>query len=882
MNESLDRAKVSDALRHIAADCPFDSWLAIGMALHAWNSVEGRGLWDMWSRTAPARYDEKAIGQHWQTFTAKPGGVTIATLFKLATDAGWRPAAPRAARPTGDGRSLGHGVTRDMVKAKPATPRNSLPTWGTIEAAAAAFPRFSKRLEGATVGKIFTCYESDGMAPRGAEVRYRMPDGTKECRPFRFESGQWHSGAPKKWTIHGLPDLPADGPVFIPEGPKCGDAMRKAGLPAVASFGGASGARKTNWRPLAGRDCVLLPDADEAGESYAATVAAILHKQGCSVRVLRLPGLTGGQDVVDFLEAGNDGASVARLAADAPAWTPPAEKEAPHPAATDAMTGDVKALRAKLWETATAEKIGTTEKQRLSAAFVIEWLHARGRLYHHSDRRDFAGVMYFDATRKLLLPVQSDAFLAWLADCMSVNRAERLFQFAASAVETEGLSDRSRGIEPATYWASRPGAIYLSNGPGRMARLTAGRVELVDNGTDNILFPVGACLEPWTLTAPVDPFTTCALFADMAATAAHGPMLFILWATALPADGKTKPPACFTAPVGGGKTAIVRGLFALLGMPETVNAVSKNGEGDFWAAVDAGGMVCFDNVDTRVEWLPDALAAAATAGTFTKRRLYTDADRVTLRARASIAVTSASPNFASDAGLADRLLVIRMKRRTGETAESALFAEVRRNRDAGLSWICATLAKALADAAPVPTGLNARHPDFAALAVRIGRACGREAEAVAALRAAEADKGLFNIENDSIGAALLELLAAGPFIGTAGELLEKLKEVDSAFDGRLSDKRLGKRLSKLWPHLESTLRAIKERDGHTRTWIYTFRPPSVAGFAGFGEPFSEKSHARENIGTFTESPLETPQTPQADFDFTEETDPEPEIEEGVI
>jgi hypothetical protein len=369
----------------------------------------------------------------------------------------------------------------------------------------------------------------------------------------------------------------------------------------------------------------------------------------------------------------------------------------------------------------------------------------------------------------------------------------------------------------------------------------------------------------------------------MAAAAPHGPMLFKLWATALPADGKTKPPVCVTAPVGGGKTALVRGLFALMGIPETVNAVSKAGEGDFWAAVDAGGLVCFDNCDTRVDWLADALAAAATAGTFTKRRLYTDRDRVTLRARAAIALTSANPTFAADAGLADRLLVVRLNRRTGETAESALFDQVRAARDAGMSWIAHTLARALADVAPVPSGLNARHPDFAALAVRIGRAMGREAEAVNAMRAAEADKHLFNLENDAVGAALLELVSAGPFEGTAGALLEALKVIDPAFEGRLSDKRLGKRLSKLWPHLENTLSAVKDRDGHTRTWRYMFKPPAgFAGFAGFGEAFSEKSYARENIGSFAKTPLETPQTPQTTeptlFDNAEEP-PEPEAVE---
>jgi hypothetical protein len=88
-SDATDRAKVQDALRFVSADCPFDAWLRVGMALHSWNSTDGYGLWDAWSRTAPDRYEEGAIERHWRTF--KPGPVTTATLFKLATDAGWKP-----------------------------------------------------------------------------------------------------------------------------------------------------------------------------------------------------------------------------------------------------------------------------------------------------------------------------------------------------------------------------------------------------------------------------------------------------------------------------------------------------------------------------------------------------------------------------------------------------------------------------------------------------------------------------------------------------------------------------------------------------------------------------------------------------------------------
>ena len=141
---------------------------------------------------------------------------------------------------------------------------------------------------------------------------------------------------------------------------------------------------------------------------------------------------------------------------------------------------------------------------------------------------------------------------------------------------------------------------------------------------------------------------------------------------------------------------------------------------------------------------------------------------------------------------------------------------------------------------------------------------GAEAEAVSALRAAEADKSLFNLENDTIGATILETMRGGElFSGTAGELLDRMKAVDPSLEGTLSAKRLAKRMSKLWPHLEAVLKARQE-PGHGATLRYTLRPPQPGGFGGFQATFSEKSAWEDNMETFAQTPFESPQTNQAE------------------
>jgi len=469
-------------------------------------------------------------------------------------------------------------------------------------------------------------------------------------------------------------------------------------------------------------------------------------------------------------------------------------------------------------------KLSQTEQRTQIANAVVSALAGRERFFFHVERKDFDSAMYFDNGRKQLLRIRSDAFCAWLADWLAVNRADAVFKFVISAVETVALAgSQTTGILPESFWASRPDAIYLSNGDGGIARITAGKVEMVDNGADGILFAAGNTLAAWTLAAPQSPFETCSLFSGANCAASHGLDLLRLWILSLPTNPASKPPACFSGDIGSGKTRLAKGIAEFYGLPFVANKVEDFGEDSFWASLDAGGLFTLDNYDTRNKWLPDAVASAATDGCSQRRKLYTDAERVTLRARASLALTTANPTFASDAGLSDRLLLIRMNRRTDETSDAKLSDEIRNHRDAGLSFVARTLATALADTQRTPAGLNQRHPDFATFAVRIGRAIGRETESVHALKSAEQDKSIFCVENDFIGAALLAYISqAQTFTGTAGELCEKLIGTDSELADKMNSRRLGKRLSALWPHLEKVLNA-KQETGRGRVVTYTLK-----------------------------------------------------------
>jgi hypothetical protein len=494
---------------------------------------------------------------------------------------------------------------------------------------------------------------------------------------------------------------------------------------------------------------------------------------------------------------------------------------------------DVRAALNDIWMT-DSEELNAAEKREQVSAVVLRALLVRGSFYYNVECRDCSSTMFFDRSLKVLRQMDADDFKTWLSGFTQINLTDTSFKHVFADLQVNALQGTTSAITPEAYWAHRNGATYISSGDGQMYRITGGNVELVDNGTDGVLFPAGKTLYQWKLVEPKDPFHTCRLFREIRTTAEHGKLLYKLWIICMLSYHRCKPILAMIGGVGSGKTRALVGFFELLGMSPRIIALTENGENDIWTSFDHGGLSVVDNADTRIKWFADTLAMAATDGNREKRRLYTDSTLVKQRVKAWTAVTSANPTFSSDAGLADRLIVVRLERRKGATAESALSDEIAANRDAGLSYIALTLAAALADTKPVPTGLNARHPDWADMAVRVGRALGVEKDAIASLSAAEADKSVFNVENDEVGSTLIAVMEQmGEFQGDAALLLQVLRDHESVFkDDRIwNTKRIGKRLSRIWPHLEAVLGA-KLTVGHAGVKTYYFGKPKDKGAAG--------------------------------------------------
>jgi putative DNA primase/helicase len=161
------------------------------------------------------------------------------------------------------------------------------------------------------------------------EVVRMAPKAFRQRRPNA--AGGWI------WNLHGVERVPyclpellraaSHAPVFICEGEKDCDALRERCLIATTNPEGSGKWKASMSTYLCGRDVVILPDNDGAGEKHAADVAAKLHGIARSIRVLRLPGLPNKGDASDWLAAGGTADELERLAAEAPSYEPGAMAE---------------------------------------------------------------------------------------------------------------------------------------------------------------------------------------------------------------------------------------------------------------------------------------------------------------------------------------------------------------------------------------------------------------------------------------------------------------------------------------------------------------------------------------------------------------------------
>ncbi len=153
------------------------------------------------------------------------------------------------------------------------------------------------------LSKQYDYYDEDGA------LRYQIqrfePKTFRQRRPD--DKGGWLYNMD---GVEAVPyNLPAilqnpDAPIFIVEGEKCAERLNRLDLIATTNHGGSK-----SWKPelnkhFAGRNVIVIPDNDDAGQAHADVVISQLYGVAKASKRIDLEGVKEKGDVVDWLFQG--------------------------------------------------------------------------------------------------------------------------------------------------------------------------------------------------------------------------------------------------------------------------------------------------------------------------------------------------------------------------------------------------------------------------------------------------------------------------------------------------------------------------------------------------------------------------------------------------
>lgn len=537
-------------------------------------------------------------------------------------------------------------------------------------------------------------------------------------------------------------------------------------------------------------------------------------------------------------------------------------------------------------------KFGARQVSEIQASITLLWLRSRGKFFWDENAKGFATSLFFDERTGVLMRVRSDEFAAFVATESEINRESSGFKYLMSLIDDAAMSDQvAQGVTPSNMWDRRGDAVYISTGDAEMYKIADGTVSKVQNGTDGVVFMRGKTLAPWELESGkgIDPFEDALIFKGASWSDKNGRMNVRLWTLNLFACHATKPLLLITGAMQSGKTRMAKAIKEILGVRQDGRldlSVQQVEDGDkgldaFWATVNDGKLEVFDNLDTKIKWVSDTLQNVATDGQTKRRTLYTTFGVSILRANAHIILTSNNPLFSveGNGGMADRLITVHLDTNRSVAMDTELSEDIARNRSQFMTWFARTVAAALADKGEVDQSINRRHPDYGRFSVRCGRAFGQERAVIEALGAAEADKSLLPLMNDTITKEILRVLGDHdpPYSMrfTAGDMSEAIlaRMGDDDSDGKTKQiygsRRVGRAMSKYLRQFGVIFKMMDPRilDGKT---LYEFTGLTASGMLAmhgqvgkvdFNSTFQKSAHVNTGADGFSENGGDNPLDP---------------------
>jgi len=482
-------------------------------------------------------------------------------------------------------------------------------------------------------------------------------------------------------VLYHLPEVLKSDVVFVVEGEKDTDNLlklfpeeeRKKGVGAVTTVPGGAG----KWLPefndyLKKKTVFIIPDNDPPGLKHAVKIGNELEGIAKTVKIVQLPGLPEKGDISDWIERGGTLEEFLNLCKRAPGF--------------DKESFKIFTPREEIVEIRKNDRLKAFERKTQISQLIIATLQTKGKFYCSVFGRSF----YFDSETKRLTGLDSVDFADKIAVGFGINSSEEEFRYLMAELEAHSrLKGERIDIYQFAHYNPKTFTLYVYNNGSNIYKITEDKIELVPNGTEGVLFIHNNIASPFVYQEHHGEALDELILGRINFSESEDVRLFpgeqrlllkiamhlIFFESLLP----TKVICTFIGPTGSGKTMTLKWLVKLF-LGEHFSTAKITKEDAFAAALANNYLLFYDNVDSRPEWLNDALATASTGGLLRFRRLYTTNEEEISLPRCFIFLDARDPKFRRE-DVARRLLLFRVDPLVNVVSEGVLIWEILEARD---------------------------------------------------------------------------------------------------------------------------------------------------------------------------------------------------------
>ena len=495
------------------------------------------------------------------------------------------------------------------------------------------------------------------------------------------------------------------------------------------------------------------------------------------------------------------------------------------------------------------------DKPRQITRLVQGELSARGDFLRTNDTRAF----FFHKKERQLYDLDQTPFRHLLTEISGLAATENFFKFALEKLQA-GAHRQARlaTVHTFAHFDNATGFLAVSDGAaGVWVRERGGSWQLRNNGDDDLLFLTDPHAKPWVpdfteTGSALQWFLSQFMFANSPLTAEEFRTLTLIWLLQqfFPPLRRTRAIPAFLGPQGSGKTTAMRLLGHLLVGPDfDVTGLQREREDAFVAAVCNRVILGLDNADSKIPFLPDALARYATGQRYQLRKLYTTNEEVSFSPRAMLLISSRDPQF-NRPDVAERLLPFNFERPKNYKPEIDIFDELEKRRGAIMGSLLAHAAE-ISDSLPdhPARALQFRMADFASFGARVFARHREVDDWIDLLVRLEKAQTEFASEGDGLVDTLRVLLTqervAEAYVSDLFQRCRTLAETRGFIFPR-SCQSFGRRLSSMRRVIEIEL-GVHFQESHGHGGQRTISLVSRSGDEGDAGDESERDDSREDL-----------------------------------